>query len=157
MITTTPSSPLSRGAEVTVQIEVTNTGLADTVTATLASPVAPALEYVANTTNLNGTAVADSAGTMPFTTAASINSPGADAGIVAVGETATVRFRALVPLDGASSTTQTASGDPDGAGPSPARTYELEILFDNAAVCPNGTREGNEECDDGNSEARDGC
>ncbi len=157
VITTTPSSPLSRGAEVTVQIEVTNTGLADTVTATLASPVAPALEYVANTTNLNGTAVADSAGTMPFTTAASINSPGADAGIVAVGETATVRFRALVPLDGASSTTQTASGDPDGAGPSPARTYELEILFDNAAVCPNGTREGNEECDDGNSEARDGC
>lgn len=57
--------------------------------------------YVAGSTTLNGTAVADDAGAVPFPLSAAnggleVNSPGAPAGEIAAGQQAVVLFRATV-------------------------------------------------------------
>lgn len=55
--------------------------------------------YVANSTSLNGTLVADETGTTPMATAnagMAVNSPGEPAGEVAAGESAVIVFRATV-------------------------------------------------------------
>jgi uncharacterized repeat protein (TIGR01451 family) len=52
--------------------------------------------YVPGSTTLNGAPVADVGGAMPYVAGQAINSPGAPAGTIAPGATATITFRVLV-------------------------------------------------------------
>jgi uncharacterized repeat protein (TIGR01451 family) len=84
--------------------------------------------YIAGSTTLNGAAVPDLAGgVMPFTTARTINSPGAPAGQVAPGATAVVRFQVRVNPGATTQITNIATVDEDGPGgplpPRPVQTF----------------------------------
>ncbi len=52
--------------------------------------------YVANSTRLNGTPVADVGGTMPFTTARAVNSPDAASGQITANSAATLTFQVQI-------------------------------------------------------------
>lgn len=87
------------GATVEYTITVHNDGLA-TTGATLTEIVPVNTTYVAGSTTLNGVAVADVAGAMPYINPAAINSPGQAAGVI-LGPTtpaqrAVVRFRVTI-------------------------------------------------------------
>ncbi|HUQ12307.1 MAG TPA: hypothetical protein VM146_18500 [Steroidobacteraceae bacterium] len=78
------------GAVIQYTITVQNNGLV-TSGATLTEIVPANTTYVAGSTTLNGVAVADVAGTMPFVTARAINSPAAASGVINPGSTAAER------------------------------------------------------------------
>ena len=119
--TVSPTGALVGGQTAAYTITVPNTGLIDTAGTTLADPIPAGTTYVAGSTKLNGLAVADGPGSsMPFATAALINSAGKAAGVIAVGANATIQFN--VVATGAGTVVNQASVDPDGAGPSPAIT-----------------------------------
>jgi uncharacterized repeat protein (TIGR01451 family) len=86
------------GGVIEYTITVTNTGAAATTAATLQDVIPGNTTYVASSTTLNGGAVADVAGVMPFVAARAINSPAAASGVVNVGggNAATVKFRVTV-------------------------------------------------------------
>lgn len=119
--TVSPTGALVGGQTATYTITIPNTGLINTAGTTLADPIPAGTTYVAGSTKLNGVAIADGPGsTMPFATAAPVNSAGQAAGVIAVGASATVQF-SVVATSGAT-VNNLANIDPDGAGPSPAIT-----------------------------------
>lgn len=83
-------------------ITVTNTGNLPTTDATLADTIPTGTTYVASSTLLNGNAVADISGAMPFATANEINSSSQASGIITVGASvaAVVKFRVQVNAAG---------------------------------------------------------
>lgn len=87
------------GATVEYTISVQNDG-PDTTAATLTEIVPTNTAYVAGSTTLNGVAVADVAGAMPYINPAAINSPGSAAGIIlrgsAAAQIAVVKFRVTI-------------------------------------------------------------
>jgi uncharacterized repeat protein (TIGR01451 family) len=87
------------GAIVEYTITVQNNGLV-TSGAALTEIVPPNTTYVAGSTTLNGAAVADVAGAMPYVAGGAINSPAAAAGVINPGATAAeravVRFRVTI-------------------------------------------------------------
>jgi len=103
----------------------------------LADPIPAGTTYVANSTTLNGTAVADVAGVMPYATARVINSPGQSPAIISVGvgADAVIKFRVTVnpspPACISNQGTVTFSGDntnPNGS-----------ITTNSATMCLAGT------------------
>ena len=117
--TVSPSGQLIGGQTATYTISIPNTGLLDTAGTTLADPIPAGTIYIAGSAKLNGVTVADGlGGIMPFATAASINSAGKPAGVIAVGATATVQFS--VAATGGGTVNNVATIDPDGAGPGTA-------------------------------------
>jgi uncharacterized repeat protein (TIGR01451 family) len=114
--TVSPAGPLVGGQTAIYTIAIPNTGLLNTAATTLADPIPAGTVYVAGSTKLNGVAVADGlGGVMPFASAALVNSAGQAAGVIAVGATATVQFS--VAATGGGTVLNTATIDPDGAGP----------------------------------------
>ena len=114
--TVSPAGPLVGGQTATYTISIPNTGLLNTTGSTLADPIPAGTVYVAGSTKLNGVAVPDGAGgVMPYATAALINSAGQPAGVVAFGASATIQFS--VAATSAATVLNTATIDPDGAGP----------------------------------------
>lgn len=111
------------GTTVTYTIAIPNTGTADSSGTTLADPIPAGTSYVPGSTTMNGVAVADIGGVMPFATARLVNSPGGASGQVKIDETATVSFRVTFNVTGI--ITNIATIDPDGAGPAPAITVPL--------------------------------
>jgi uncharacterized repeat protein (TIGR01451 family) len=87
------------GAVVEYTISVQNNGL-DTTGASLTEVIPANTTYVAGSTTLNGVAVSDNAGAMPYVGGAAINSPGEAAGVIVEGNTAAeiavVRFRVTI-------------------------------------------------------------
>jgi uncharacterized repeat protein (TIGR01451 family) len=87
------------GATVEYTITVQNNGLV-TSGAALTEVIPANTTYVAGSTTLNGGAVADVAGTMPYVSGSAINSPAAAAGVINPGSTAAeiavVRFRVTI-------------------------------------------------------------
>ncbi|HEU5134362.1 MAG TPA: hypothetical protein VFU13_04385 [Steroidobacteraceae bacterium] len=87
------------GATVEYTITVQNNGLV-TSGAALTEAIPANTTYVAGSTTLNGAAVADVAGTMPYVSGGAINSPAAGAGVINPGATAAeravVRFRVTI-------------------------------------------------------------
>jgi len=78
-------------------IVVTNTGNFTTNNATLLDAIPTATTYVANSTTLNGSALADVGGAMPYTTASPIHSPAQPDGVIlGAGGEATIVFRVEV-------------------------------------------------------------
>lgn len=121
--TVSPSGPVAPGTTLTYTITVPNTGTANSAASTLQDAIPAGTTYVANSTTLNGTAVADVAGVMPFVSARTINSPTRPAGQINAGETATIVFKVTVNANpGVGPIVNTASIDPDGAGAAAAVT-----------------------------------
>ena len=119
--TVSPPGQLVGGQTATYTLSVPNSGLLDTAGSTLADPIPVGTIYVAGSTKLNGVGVADGpGGTMPYATAALINSAGRPAGVIAFGATATVQFS--VAATGGGTVNNVATIDPDGAGPGTALT-----------------------------------
>jgi uncharacterized repeat protein (TIGR01451 family) len=87
------------GAILEYTITIQNNGLV-TSGAALTELVPANTTYVANSTTLNGAAVADVAGTMPYVSGGAISSPAAAAGVINPGSTAAekavVRFRVTI-------------------------------------------------------------
>ncbi|HWN48008.1 MAG TPA: hypothetical protein VNM71_11655, partial [Steroidobacteraceae bacterium] len=87
------------GATVEYTIRVQNNGLV-TSGAQLTEAVPPNTTYVTGSTTLNGGAVSDVSGAMPYVTGGAINSPAAAAGVINPGSTAAevavVTFRVTI-------------------------------------------------------------
>ncbi|NUP98915.1 MAG: DUF11 domain-containing protein [Armatimonadetes bacterium] len=115
----TPAA-LVAGQVVTYTIDAKNTSSADVTAGTLQDSIPTGTTYLPGTTLLNGVAVADVGGQMPFVTARAINSPGRPAGRINIGETATVTFQVQVQPAPPLSIPNRAVIDSDGAGPAPA-------------------------------------
>ncbi len=82
-------------------INVTNLSTVNITLAKLMDNVPAGSIYIANSTFLNGTAVADAAGAMPFSgTGRTIQSPSSSAGILRPNTPAVVRFRVRVTANG---------------------------------------------------------
>ncbi len=132
--TVSPTGAVAPGQVMTYTISVPNSGSGNTANTTLADAIPAGTTYVAGSTTMNGVAVADVAGAMPFATAAPMNSPGRPAGQINGGETATIVFRVtLNSSPGAGPIVNTASVDPDGPGAAVAQTAQAS----SAVLLPN--------------------
>jgi large repetitive protein len=120
--TVTPTGLVNPGTVLTYTVVMTNDGTAASSGSTLADPIPAGTTYVAGSTTLNGTAVADVAGVMRYATAGTVNSPTQAAGIIAVAASATVSFKVTVGNNALSPLTNVAAGDIDGAGLAPNQT-----------------------------------
>ena len=116
--TVSPAGTQNAGSTLTYTITMTNDGLANSSGSTLVDAIPAGATYVAGSTKLNGVAVADNAGAMPFATAAAINSPGQAVGVLAVGASATVEFQVTINGNATGNIVNSATGDIDGAGAS---------------------------------------
>jgi uncharacterized repeat protein (TIGR01451 family) len=117
-----PPGNVLPGGTVTYTIAIPNTGTIASSGATLADPIPAGVTYVPGSTTLNGAAVADAGGAMPFASARLVNSPGGSAGVIAIGGTATISFRVTINTNPPATITNTATIDQDGTGPAPAIT-----------------------------------
>ena len=120
--TSTPSGALTAGQTVTYTIAIPNIGTGSSAGTTLTDIIPAGTSYVQGSTTLNGIAVADNGGVMPFATARQVNSVGAPTGQIAAGASATVSFRVLVNSVPPDNITNTATVNVDGSGPSPVQT-----------------------------------
>ena len=120
--TASPNGVVSAGRVLTYTITATNNGAAISNGTTLQDLIPAGTTYVAGSTTLNGTNVADVSGDMPYVTARTINSAGASAGQIGVGQTATVTFQVTVDSSAGPTISNTANIDVDGAGPRAAQS-----------------------------------
>jgi large repetitive protein len=112
----TPTGTVQPGTTLTYSIAMANDGTAASSGTTLQDAVPAGTSYVSASTRFNGNSIADVAGNMPYSSAATVNSTGQATGVLAVGQTATVVFNVRV-IDSASGViTNTAVGDIDGGG-----------------------------------------
>ncbi len=111
-----PTGVVPVSQQLTYTITVPNTGQVGSVGTTLLDAIPTGTTYVLNSTTLNGVAVSDVAGAMPFASANLINSTGQPAGVIANGATAAIQFKVTVNNNPPSVITNTAAIDPDGAG-----------------------------------------
>jgi uncharacterized repeat protein (TIGR01451 family) len=119
--TNNPTTLLQLNDTVQYTITVRNNGSVASSGSTLRDPIPTGLTYVAGSTTLNGAALADVGGAMPFAAEREIHGTGDAAGVVGVGKTATVVFtgRCTAPQP---KIYNTATLDPDGsAGPAPTQ------------------------------------
>ncbi len=91
-----PIGPVGIGTVLTYTITIPNTGLTGSTATTLTDVIPAGTTYIAGSTTLNGSPLADVSGAMPFATGALVNSPTRAAGVIGAGETATVTFRVTV-------------------------------------------------------------
>jgi len=92
-----PATLARAGDVLEYTIVVTNSGNFTTNNATFVDVIPTATTYVASSTTLNGSAVTDVSGNMPYATAAEINSVSQPSGvIIGGGGTATIVFRVIV-------------------------------------------------------------
>ncbi len=147
------------GDEAAVTITVENTGTAATTNARISALVPDGTTYVAGSTTLNGTAVADDGGAMPFLSPVRVAGSSGTLGVIAPGETVTLRFNVTVDTDPApTSFVLGGSADPDGPGPAPEVTFTSEVVVGTPSeVCGDGIIQGTEVCDDRNTRGADGC
>ncbi|MGB8328076.1 MAG: DUF11 domain-containing protein, partial [Steroidobacteraceae bacterium] len=127
-----PAGTVLAGQTLTYTIAVNNDGLAATTAATLQDSIPAGTTYVANSTTLNGVAVPDNAGAMPFVVARTVNSATRAAGVINPGETATVSFQVQINAGQTGTITNTAVADVDGAGAAPSQSAQVS----NTAVAP---------------------
>lgn len=95
---TRSSGAAKAGDALEYTVTVVNTGNISATGATLADAVPANTSYAAGSTTLNGVAVADVGGAMPYATSREIHSAGALAGQLNIGaaQSAVVRFRVLI-------------------------------------------------------------
>jgi len=86
----------SPGDTIEYTIKIVNSGSGPATSASFNDNIPANSAYVPNSTTLNGAAVADLGGAMPYVGGQAVNSPGAPAGTLAAGATATIIFRVTV-------------------------------------------------------------
>jgi large repetitive protein len=118
----TPAGTATPGTTLTYTVTLNNDGTAASTGTTLQDLIPTGTTYVPGSTLLNGLALADVAGAMPYVATRTVNSAGQAAGVLAVGASATVSF--VVSINNATTitVTNTATGDIDGAGAAAAQT-----------------------------------
>ncbi|MDQ4503863.1 SpaA isopeptide-forming pilin-related protein [Sinomonas sp. ASV322] len=95
--TVSPPGPVTVGTTLTYTITVKNIGSLSATGATFQDSIPVGSTYVPGSTKLNGTAVADSSGAMPYTTAQPVNgSTTSFRGVIPAGDTATITFQVVV-------------------------------------------------------------
>lgn len=114
-----PSGKVYPGNTVIYTMTMKNSGTATTSGTTLADPIPSGTQYVAGSTKLNGAVMADVGGAMPYAATRLVNGPGDAAGIISAGNTSTVSFSVVIGNNPPLIITNTATVDPDGAGPAP--------------------------------------
>lgn len=115
-----PTGTVTPGTTMSYTIALANDGTAASAGSTLQDSIPANTSYVLASTSLNGGALADVSGNMPYVTATPVNSSGQASGVLAVGQTATVKFSVVVNATASGTITNTATGDIDGAGAAPA-------------------------------------
>ena len=120
-----PSGAVLPGGTVKYTITIPNSGNAASSGTTLSDPIPDGTTYVPNSTTLNGISLADVSGAMPFASARLVNSPGAVAGVIAVGASAVVEFQVTINPTPPLIITNVATIDEDGTGPAPAIVVPL--------------------------------
>lgn len=140
--TVAPTGSVTPGQTLTYTISMPNTGTTNTAGSTLQDTIPAGTTYLAGSTTLNGSAVGDVGGAMPYATAATVNSPTRAAGQINAGETATVVFKVTVNAASTGPITNTAAIDADGAGPMPPVTAQASSavvhLVSTKTVSPTG-------------------
>jgi large repetitive protein len=129
-----PTGDVQPGTTLTYSIAMTNDGTTASSGSTLQDQVPANTSYVGTSTTLNGIAVADVAGNMPFSVTTTVNSPIQAAGVLAVGQTATVVFQVRVINSASGTITNTATGDIDGSGAAPSRSASASTPIRLAAL-----------------------
>jgi large repetitive protein len=86
----------SPGDTIEYTIQIVNSGSGPATGVSFNDNIPANSIYVPSSTTLNGAAVADVGGAMPYVGGQAINSPGAAAGTIAAGATATITFRVIV-------------------------------------------------------------
>ncbi len=118
--TVSPATGATPGTTLTYTITLGNDGTAASTATTAQDTIPASVKYVLASTSLNATAVPDSAGAMPYTNTGLVNSAGQVAGVLAVGQTATLVFKVVVNNTATGTVTNTATGDIDGTGGAPS-------------------------------------
>ncbi len=131
--TASPSGVVIPGTTLTYTIALANDGTAASVGSNLLDAIPANTSYVPASTTLNGATLTDVAGAMPFTAAASVNSPGQTSGVLAVGQTATVQFKVVINNAASGTITNTATGDIDGTGLAAASSASVQTPVQLAA------------------------
>ena len=161
-----PGDPVLPHDQLLYTARIRNTGDANTRGLTFANPTPAGTSYVRGSTTLNGAAVTDLAGAMPFARAEMVHSFGADPGTVEAGEEAVVTFRVEVAYDRLAPIVDIAEIDADGAGPAPTQRHEVTSTVDPDAdgdgldnpdedVTPDGDLLGDDTDGDGEPDFRD--
>ncbi len=94
-----PDSTILPGDVVEYTVTITNIGAVPATKSTFRDPIPVGVTYVANSTTMNGVAVADaSGGTFPFANSAPIRSPGLLPGVVGTGSSdqVTLKYRVRI-------------------------------------------------------------
>jgi uncharacterized repeat protein (TIGR01451 family) len=112
-----PTGAVGVGQQLTYTIGIPNSGLAASSGTTLTDLIPTGTTYVPGSTTLNGIAVPDISGVMPFVAGAQVNAVGKPPGVIGIAETATVTFKVTVNPSPPAVITNTATVDPDGPGP----------------------------------------
>ncbi|UVJ38776.1 SpaA isopeptide-forming pilin-related protein [Arthrobacter sp. CJ23] len=95
--TVSPPGPVTVGTTLTYTVAVKNIGSLSATGATFQDSMPVGSAYVPGSTKLNGTAVADSSGAMPYTTAQPVNGGTTSfKGVIPAGDTATITFQVVV-------------------------------------------------------------
>ncbi|MBE9125462.1 MULTISPECIES: DUF6923 family protein [unclassified Coleofasciculus] len=84
------------GEQLRYTITIQNTGTGTSTNTILTEDIPANTTYVPSSTALNGNAVSDVGGVMPFVAGGLVNSPGEPAGTINPGESATVQFRVTI-------------------------------------------------------------
>ncbi|MES2544670.1 MAG: gliding motility-associated C-terminal domain-containing protein [Bacteroidota bacterium] len=132
-----PASTANSGEilEYTIAVNNSGTGVSNN---TLFSDAIPAqTTYVPNSTILNGIAVADISGTMPFAASGLINSPSQLTGVITVGSTAIISFRVTVNSNALGMVSNTATvnySDNTGAVTTNTNTVVVTIPTDTSEI-----------------------
>ena len=138
-----PAGTVTPSTTLTYTITLANDGTAASTGTTLQDLIPTNTSYVLASTSLNGSALADVSGGMPYVTATPVNSAGQGTGVLAVGQTATVKFSVVVNATASGTITNTATGDIDGAGAAPASLASvnspIQLIANLSITKTNGT------------------
>jgi uncharacterized repeat protein (TIGR01451 family) len=115
-----PSGNVNPNDVISYTVTLNNDGSANSAGTTLQDPIPANTSYVAGSTKINGIAVGDSLGNMPFINPNLVNSSGNSAGVISVGQSALISFQVKVNASANGAITNTATGDVDGAGGAPS-------------------------------------
>ncbi len=118
----TPAGTATPGTTLTYTVSLNNDGTAASVGTTLQDLIPAGTTYVPGSTLLNGLALADVAGAMPYVAGRTVNSVGQSVGVLDVGASATVSFVVTINNATTITVTNTATGDIDGTGAATAQT-----------------------------------
>jgi len=152
-LTVSPTGLAVADDVLTYTLTISNIGSGDAPDGVVARlPIPVGTVYVAGSTTLNGAAVADAGGTMPFVAAREVGSPGEPTGVIAAGESAVIVFRVRITDDASATVSETGFFDGDGA-----RTTQPERPSNTVLTQVDGGPPDSDQDEDGILDGDDNC